>query len=241
MIDIFNNLSVVGKSLVVILIFLFIILIGLIIYLCVKNKNENDDITNTDFFDDIKSQNENEKSVFIDNVDIQKANEIATKIEMPKEEPTIKDVKTNEIKTNEEKISNNNKFDISETAKKMEEDIENSAINLTEYEVEQEEKAIISYTELLNKVQKSASDAKVNIQTVELESKVNENNDDFNYNTEVLDFSDLNEMPIDKENTTTLFKQDDIKEMLNIKDIDTTLYSSDEFLKALKELRDNLD
>ena len=38
MIDIFNNLSVLGKSLFIILIIMFFVLIGLIIYLCIKNK-----------------------------------------------------------------------------------------------------------------------------------------------------------------------------------------------------------
>lgn len=236
MIDIFNNLSVLGKSLFIILIIMFFVLIGLIIYLCIKNKEEKETNIDMDFFDDLKKEDTNSKSVFVDNVDIDKVNEVAKKIEIEKESPSsIPSV------TYEERKETNEKFDIANAAKQIEEDIESSNIDLTEYEVEQEEKAIISYTELLNKVKQNAIANKVNVQTVELEPKKEEIKEDFDYDTEILDFSDLSDTPAPKETTTTLFKQDDIKEMLNIKNVDTNLYSSDEFLKALKELRDSLD
>ena len=231
MLTIFNNLSILGKSLVILLIIMVIVLIALIIYLCVKNKKNNDMKIDNDFFDELKNQ-DNTKSIFVDDVDINKVNEVAKKIE-----PEIKNG-TNNTNIDEDKQEVSEKFDISKAAKQMEEDIESSNIDLTEYEVEQEEKAIISYTELLNKVKQntSSSNVKVNIQEVDL----NIPKEEFNYNTEILDFSDLNDSKA-KEETSTLFKQDDIKEMLSIKDIDNSLYSSDEFLKALKDLRDSLE
>ena len=121
----------------------------------------------------------------------------------------------------------------------MQEDINNN-LELTEFEMEQEEKSIISYEELLRKVKQQNSEdsnIKVNVQTVELDKK--EDTQEFSYNTEILDFSDIEDTP--KEDKSTLLNKDDLKEMLSISEVDTSLYSSDDFLNALKELRDSLD
>lgn len=235
MIDIFNNLSVFGKCMVIVLIISFITLIGLVIYLIFKNRKTEDINIDTDFFDTIKKDTTNSKSILTNDIDTNKVKEIATKIE-PKEE-----VEENvlQVSKEEKKISKSSKFDISEVTKQMEEDINNN-LELTEFEMEQEEKSIISYEELLRKVKQNNTEnnCKVNLQTVDLNDS-KKSNDDFDYNTEILDFSDINESS--KENTSTLLNQDDLKEMLNISDIDAALYSSDDFLNALKELRDNLE
>lgn len=239
-----NNLDVFGKSMVLLLILLLFILIGLIIYLCNKNKRQEGLTIDTDFFDDLRKDNDNTKSIFVDDVDTKKINQIAKKLEIKSE--------INKEYVEESKVEN--KFDINEVAKQMEEDIEKSNIELTEFEMEQEEKSIISYEELLQKVKKdnTNSKVKVNLQTVKLDEPKKE---EFTFNTEVLDFSELTEMseapfkvdtpvsPVDgiQNTSTNLLKQEDIKSILDIKNIDTSVYSSDEFLNALKELRDSLD
>lgn len=239
-----NNLDVFGKSMVLLLILLLFILIGLIIYLCNKNKRQEGLTIDTDFFDDLRKDNDNTKSIFVDDVDTKKINQIAKKLEIKSE--------INKEYVEEPKVEN--KFDINEVAKQMEEDIEKSNIELTEFEMEQEEKSIISYEELLQKVKRdnTNSKVKVNLQTVKLDEPKKE---EFTFNTEVLDFSELTEMseapfkvdtpvsPVDgiQNTSTNLLKQEDIKSILDIKNIDTSVYSSDEFLNALKELRDSLD
>lgn len=245
--NIFNNLDVFGKSMVVLLIVLLLALIGLVVYLLVKNKRQDNMAIDTDFFGELKKDNDNTKSIFVEDIDTKKVNEIAKKIEV---EPEIKSVIKEEITpTKEEK-----KFDISEVAKQMEEDIEKTNIELTEFEMEQEEKSIISYEELLQKVKKdnTNSKVKVNLQTVKLDEPKKE---EFTFNTEVLDFSELNDVveapfkvstpvsPVDgiQNTSTNLLKQEDIKSVLDIENINTSVYSSDEFLSALKELRDSLD
>lgn len=229
MIDVFNNLSILGKCMIIVLIIAFIILIGLVIYLLIKNKKNNDQIVDTSFFDDIKSDINVSKS--IENININKDENINT---------NTSNVNT-KIDDSIKKDDKNEKFDISIAAKQMQEDINNN-IELTEFEMEQEEKSIISYKELLEKVKQSnvsPDNIKVNIQTVELDN-IKDKEEDFNYNTEVLDFSDLNDNKL-TENTSTLLKRDDLKEMLNINNINTAVYSSNEFLDALKELRDSLE
>ena len=216
MMNSFNNLDILGKTMVIVLIVAFIILIGLVIYLIIKNNKVKDIEIDTDFLDEIKSKNDI-KSVEKEGI---KASDIATKIE-PKEE------------------KKEDKFDISVAAKQMQEDINNN-LELTEFEMEQEEKSIISYEELLRKVKQQNSEdsnIKVNVQTVELDKK--EDTQEFSYNTEILDFSDIEDTP--KEDKSTLLNKDDLKEMLSISEVDTSLYSSDDFLNALKELRDSLD
>ncbi|MBQ7141003.1 MAG: hypothetical protein IJO32_05815 [Bacilli bacterium] len=247
MANIFSNLDIVGKSMIVLLIVLLFILIGLIIYLCVKNKKQEELNMDLDFFDELKKDNDNSKSVFVDDIDSKKINEVAKKIEI---EPEIKSVTKEDI---EPKVDEK-KFDISEVAKQMEEDIEKTNIELTEFEMEQEEKSIISYEELLQKVKRdnANSKVKVNLQTVKLEEPKKE---EFTFNTEVLDFGELSEVgdapfkvstpvsPVDgiQNTSTNLLKQEDIKSVLDIENVDTSIYSSDEFLNALKELRDSLD
>lgn len=249
MVNILNTFNMADTILITSAIIVFLLLIAIVIYLCTRNKYSdfddiNEDTVDDEFYTDLKEQDDNTKSVFVDNVDIDKVNKMS-------EEESISQLEL-ETNTNENKIdnhadnkkinnTNSEKFDIGQAAKQIETDIVSNNIDLTEYEVEQEEKAIISYTELLNKVKKNALENKVKVQTVELEPK-NDELEEFSYNTEILDFSDLNDSyNYNKENTSTLFKQDDIKEMLNIKDINTVLYSSDDFLKALKDLRDSLE
>lgn len=239
-----NNLEIFNNSMIVLLIVLLFVLIYLIVYLCIKNKNSQQLQIDTDFFDDLKKDNENSKSIFVDDVDTKKVSEVAKKIES--------EIKIESNENIESKIEN--KFDISEVAKQIEEDIEKTNIELTEFEMEQEEKSIISYEELLQKVKKdnANSKVKVNLQTVKLDEPKKE---EFTFNTEVLDFSELNDAsevpfkvdtpvsPIDgiQNTSTNLLKQEDIKSVLDIEDIDTSIYSSNEFLNALKELRDSLD
>lgn len=223
----FNSLTVTGKTLIIvlaILVILFIVL--LLVYLLKKDKGVNNEI-DLDFFDELKKENDNTKSVFV-----KEEKELAVKIETePKE-----------------------KIDLQSISNKMEKDIEKSNIDLTEFEMEQEEKAIISYKELINKVKQNEMN-NVNVQTVDLDDRGYELPEvEFSYDTEVLDFSDLLEQedskfkpsefitPINgiESPSTEMIKKTDIKSILDLDDVEEPIYTNNEFLSALKDLRDSL-
>ena len=230
--NMFNNLDLSSKVLIGIIFILVIMLAIVCIILACKNDSPIKTEVDLDFFDELKKDNDNSKSIFVDT----KEKEV-TKIEEPKEEKT------------------DTKVDIKSISEQIEKDIEKNNIELTEFEVEQEEKAIISYAELIQKV-KSNDLTNVNVQTVDLDDRGYNLENEFTFDTEVLDFEDLlsktEEMTtlksaeveyssVNHENPAAeMLKQTDIKSILDIDDVDDIIYDSNEFLNALKELRDSL-
>jgi len=221
-INMFNSLDLSGKIMIGVLFGLVILLSVVCIILACKGSSSNDEEIDLDFFDELKKEDDNTKSIFVE-----------TKEEVKTEAPV------QEIKEEKE----DNKVDIKAISEQMEKDIEKNNIELTEFEVEQEEKAIISYAELIEKV-KSNDLTTVNVQTVDLDDRGYNLEDEFTFDTEVLDFGDLGkteELVSQIESPTTeMLKQTEIKSILDIDEVDDRIYDSSEFLSALKELRDSL-
>jgi len=232
--NILNGLSVTDKALLVVLIGLVLLLIIMVIILACTRKREITDVeASLDFFDELKKDNDNTKSVFVSDEEVREEKALAVKIETEPRE----------------------KVDLQSISNQMEQDIGKNNIDLTDFEIEQEEKAIISYKELINKV-KQDDLSNVNVQTVDLDDRgytLPEIENEFSYDTEVLDFSDLLERtseykasefisPVNgiESPSTEMIKKTDIKSILDIDDLDQPIYNSNEFLSALKELRDSL-
>ena len=213
-----NILNISTNSLILILIGLILILIILVIVLIIKSNNKKSDTPFLDF-DKMPSITD----IDLDNIEIKsndKNEEIAKKIELPKEEIG----------------SRQDKFDISSTTRRMQEDINNENIDLTDFEIEQEEKSIISYKELLEKVNRDKLELNENNKINNFEIK-NENigsnkieDNEYTFNTEVIDF----DTELEKEKTK------DKSEKITILNIEENNYSHDDFLKNLKTLKDNL-
>jgi len=220
-INMFNSLDLSGKIMIGVLFGLVILLSIICIILACKDGSSKEEI-DLDFFDELKKEDDNSKSIFVE-----------TKEEVKTETPI-------------QEIKEDNKVDIKAISEQMEKDIEKNNIELTEFEVEQEEKAIISYAELIEKV-KSDDLTTVNVQTVDLDDRGYNLEDEFSFDTEVLDFSDLSkteELVLPVENmqspASEMLKQTEIKSILDIDEVDDRIYDSSEFLSALKELRDSL-
>lgn len=233
--NILNGLSVTDKTLLVVLIGLvLLLLIMLVIFICTRKSAITDVEASLDFFDELKKDNDNTKSVYV------------TDVEEPKKEEVLAVKIENEPKP---------KMDLESISNQMEKDMEKSNIDLTDFEIEQEEKAIISYKELINKVNQDNL-CNVNVQTVDLDDRgytLPEVEEEFTFDTEVLDFSDILSKtseykasefisPVNgiESPSTEMIKNTDIKSILDIEDLDQPIYNSNEFLSALKELRDSL-
>ena len=229
LVNILNSFNMTGKVLIVVLVVLVVLLIVLSLIFAFKkeDKSINQEV-DLDFFDELKKEDDNSKSVFV------------------KEEPNIESPKTEE--------NAKDKIDLQSISNQIEKDIEKNNIELTEFEMEQEEKAIISYNELINKVKQNELN-NVNVQTVDLDDRGYNLEPEFSYDTEVLDFSDLKEneetpkfkasefiSPIDgiQSPTTEMIKRTDIKSILDLDEVDESTYTNTEFLSALKDLRDSL-
>ena len=232
LIDIFNTFSTTSKILIIVLILLVILLVVFSIIFALRNDTDEVEDTNLDFFDELKKEDDNSKSVFVPN---------DTNIENIEQEKKQEETK-------------NNKIDLQSISNQIEKDIEKNNIELTEFEMEQEEKAIISYDELIRKVKQNDLD-NVNIQTVDLDDRGYELEPEFSYDTEVLDFSDILEpsdnskfkaspviSPVEgiQSPSTEMIKRTDIKSILDLDEVDEKTYSNTEFLSALKDLRDSL-
>jgi len=227
--NILNGLSITDKALLVVLIGLVLLLIIMvIIFACTKKSAITDIEASLDFFDELKKEDDNTKSVYVSEEEVKEEKAIAVKIE---EEPK-------------------SKMDLESISNQMEQDMNKSNIDLTDFEIEQEEKAIISYKELINKVKQNDL-SNVNVQTVDLDDRgytLPEVENEFSYDTEVLDFSDLLEKtteiiaPINEIESPSaeIIKNTNIKSILDIEDLDQPIYNCNEFLSALKDLRDSL-
>lgn len=224
-----NILSISTNSLILALIALILILIILVIILIIKSNNNNNKKENYSFLEsdktvtiaDIEIDNNDEKNDKLNSDKLK--NELAHKIEMPKETA----------------YKRQEKFDISSTTKKMQEDINNENIDLTDFEIEQEEKSIISYKELLEKVNRDKFNSNENntlTRTKAVYDDIDENmeSNEYTFNTEVIDFdAEVENVKIQKQNK---IKQEKTT-ILNLEEND---YSHDDFLKNLKTLKDNL-
>ena len=207
----FENISNTGQILIISFACLLVLVLILIIVFLARK---------------VKKNNKREDSFLDDNDFIVQKEEV--------KEPVI-EVQKEEVKPVE------NKFDISTVAKKIEQTLEDDNIDLTMYEMEQEEKSIISYEELKNSV-----DSKKNIKVPTPIKKEEE------FNTEVLDFT--NEIKINNTNFDNKYKPSEfvspingidkkkyIADMPNFDNIDSNIKHSNEFLDALKELKSNLE
>ena len=207
----FENISNTGQILIISFACLLVLVLILIIVFLARK---------------VKKNNKREDSFLDDNDFIVQKEEV--------KEPVI-EVQKEEVKPVE------NKFDISTVAKKIEQTLEDDNIDLTMYEMEQEEKSIISYEELKNSV-----DSKKNIKVPTPIKK------DEKFNTEVLDFT--NEIKINNTNFDNKYKPSEfvspingidkkkyIADMPNFDNIDSNIKHSNEFLDALKELKSNLE
>lgn len=227
LLNILSGLSMTDKALLVVLIGLVLLLIIMVIIFACTKKGEITDLqASLDFFDELKKDNDNTKSIFVSSNEEKEEKQIAVKIE-------------DETKT---------KMDLKSISDQMEKDIEKSNIDLTDFEIEQEEKAIISYKELIDKVQQNDL-SNVNVQTVDLDDRgytLPEVENEFTFDTEILDFSDILEekstasVNETESPSTEIIKNTNIKSILDIDDFDQPIYNSAEFLSALKELRDSL-
>ena len=234
--NILNGLSMTDKALLVVLIGLVLLLIIMvIIFACTRKSAVTDVEASLDFFDELKKDYDNTKSVFVsdENEEVKEEKVLAVKIE---DDPKPK-------------------MDLESISNQMEKDIEKNNIDLTDFEIEQEEKAIISYKELLDKVNQDNL-SNVTVQEVDLDDRgytLPEVENEFTYDTEVLDFSDILSKtsefkasefisPVNgiESPSTEMIKKTDIKSILDIDDLDQPIYNSSEFLSALKELRDSL-
>lgn len=117
-------------------------------------------------------------------------------VEIPKidEEP----IKVEISKENIEEKTNSDELDLTSITKELE-NIRETNVNLTPYEKEQEEKAIISYDELL----KTRSDLKINYQEEENLDDVVVKKVDMENMTSELDMSEVREIIKDKETNKT--------------------------------------
>jgi len=122
--DIYNFFSLLSFVDIVFLLAI-VVLIILIVTLIYFIKINNNVFTEKDFFDPI-SNNDSKKENFSNNI-VEVNNNV--KDEVHEEEPELIDLKT--------------------LTKKLEEDANNERVNFTAYEKDQEEKAIISYDELI--------------------------------------------------------------------------------------------
>ena len=212
-----SYLNVSSNSLLLALIILILVLIILVIILIIKssnNKKENK-INKSSYSNSILN-------IDIDNLDDNEIEEvkIAKKIEFPKEQQK-------------------GKFDLSETAKKMEENLNNDNIDLTEFEIEQEEKSIISYQELLERVRKEKNQ-ETKIKTDENKYNFTEKNkidNEYTFSTEIVDFeSDIND-EIKKREEIKNIKNNNPK-LSSKNNIDNS--SHEKFFNSLKTLKDTL-
>lgn len=148
------------------------------------------------------------------------------------------------------------KLELEEMVKRMEEDISNQVNDtVSTFEQEQEEKAIISYQELLSSVKgEKINTPKMNIEEVlsEIENvnqdteKVEDKNNSKFKNTEFIspifgkqenktNYPKIEDFGITKECEKELFEP-----TIDIEKLDEQIRRNDEFLKALKEFRKNL-
>ena len=208
LINYLEYINIPTNSLMIMLIALLLILILLVIILIIKSNSKQSE--NISFIDEVKT------SSILDSK-LNKDDDIAIKIDL-----------------DDTKANKDDKFDISSATKKMKEDIENENIDLTDFEIEQEEKSIISYKELLEKVNKDKENTNVsrvefkddNIE--ELKQTRLSKNTDYKINSEIINI----DKKIDED-----IKPKKTKAILNI---EGNNYSHDEFLKSLKSLKDNL-
>lgn len=84
--------------------------------------------------------------------------------------------------------NDNNEFDIRNAIEQISQEDSKNNISLTEYEKEQEEKAIISYEELVNSIKKKKinyedekNDKDVSIKKIDLDNLISEENNDEEY------------------------------------------------------------
>lgn len=190
-----------------------------------------------------------------------------------KRKDKFEDIEEKENKVVKESSMNNvkdDKFDLEKMLAKMEADLKEEQDEITSFEEEQEEKAIISYKELVDATKKKDTTVK--------STNVNNLNDDnnmiiFNYTED--DATDEFSDALDKDVSTTKFRQTDfispvygvvsndveyptisgkkeedlsqydyeghdLEKTLNIKPLSDEIKKNAEFLRALKEFRNNL-
>lgn len=153
-------------------------------------------------------------------ISIFKHNDGSTEEEKEIPIPTLEQKKESEILNMEEKKPLSDELDLPSITKELE-NMSKSAVNLTPYEEEQEEKAIISYDELV----KTRSDLKINYQEEE-------------------QLDDVLVKKVDMENMTSEIDISEIKEKIeetNKAPVVISYEKEEAFLESLKKLQQMLN
>ncbi len=147
-------------------------------------------------------------------------------------------------KIEEKTFETPNKFDIKTTANMIGENLESKdGDDVTKYELEQEERSVISYEELKKLAQEQKE---TEVKVVSFDNKDKNDIKELSFNTEVLDFSDeINESkfkPSEFVSPVNGIERKDLNgDILDIENLDNSIKNSSEFLEALKELKKSLD
>jgi hypothetical protein len=219
--DYYNNLGSIGVIAFYIACLLILLAIILFVILLIKEKK----VTKKEF--SIVASNNlpmktTEENLTINNIEELKYNDLTDEL----------------IDRN---LSNTTKIDIDNITKQIASDLEDKNINFTDFEKDQEEKAIISYEEL----KKAATDKELpNLIKYKIDAEENyvENMKKFRQSPLISPVYGVKKEQqrsmayiTDKEEITELEKT------LDIKPINKEIKKSDEFLKVLKDFRNNLE
>lgn len=235
-----NLWSEMMEKILIVLIVILVLMIALLVFITIKNKKKNVDIEN-DFNDEIKILEDispKKKNVIVDEVyDFDK---------LSKKEEVLENVFEDFGNDYKEKVDDDIeqieiKNEVTQIIDLMQVNSKSLSEKVSDYEDEQEENAIISYTELLNAVkskkevqEKLKFDNYNEIKDEDFVSDIKISNSSKNKkfkNSEAI--SPLGR--ISKNNNEESYKSD-IKKTNMYKDANNT----DEFLKSLKDFRDNL-
>jgi len=221
----YSSLNLFGIILfysIITIIITIIILIGLL----AKNRNftkSNKELNNLPIMEDIKSTVVNQIK------DNNLSNNLVTAV-------------------NQTELVNRDIINLDDITKKMEQDIENKNIILTSFEEEQEENSIISYDELLQKTIKLPLDD-IN-QHANEEVKKTEINYSNSYEEKLITQEEkkFTSSPlispvhgVKQDRNILIDNNDYLEKTLSIRGLSSEIKKNDEFLKALKDLKNNLD
>ena len=139
-----------------------------------------------------------------------------------------------------EVIQNPNSSFVSDIAKQMESDLEETKINLTSFEEEQEGASIISYEELVNTYGKKELEIhEENVRGYEID-----NNEEPRYRAPVFISSVYGVEQVKEETRPSKIKPEtirDLEQTINLGPLASEVKKTNEFLEQLKEFRKNLD
>jgi hypothetical protein len=190
--------------------------------------------------------------------DNKKSNDVVITNNIPTQNEIINSIPLEVIDSNltekvaEDSLSKTTRIDIDEIAKKMATDLEEKTVNYTDFEKEQEEKSIISYEELKKAATKEPLPNVINykIDTNEEIKKevVNDEPKRFVQSPMISPVYGINvkiepkDQPkvVETESIPKPLPTTQLEKTLNIEPLNKEIKKNDEFLKALKDFRNNL-